>query len=140
MYKKRLTWRNGVKNYLKSPRDKQTAWTVSSKFNWNGIKNEICKVIAQSRWTWIFRDCIFFSSRDTTLLELKKLSGLRKMQKTPNVWVLSMHTGCAERRLWLAGKHRKAYYVGKNGLSYVLTLPVRKRSNFWAITKFSAIM
>ena len=129
MYKKRLTWRNSVKNYLKSPRDKQTAWTVSSKFNWNGIKNEICKVIAQSRGLNIQGLHFFFITWHNSV-----------RTKETSVWVLSMHTGCAERRLWLAGKHRKAYYVGKNGLSYVLTLPVRKRSNFWAITKFSAIM
>ena len=51
-----------------------------------------------------------------------------------------MHTGCTERRLRLAGKHRKTCYVGTNELSYVLSLPVQKRNNFWAMTKFWAIM
>ena len=32
------------------------------------------------------------------------------------------------------------YSVGKNGLSHILMLPVKKRNNFPAITKFWAIM
>ena len=39
---------------------------------------------------------------------------------------------------WL--KNRKTYYVGRNGLSHVVTLPVQKRNNIWAITTFWAIM
>ena len=60
-----------VKFKIKQPREtvhiqsKETAWTVLSEFYWYGIKNEICKVIAQSKWTWLFR-ITFFSSRDTT--------------------------------------------------------------------------
>ena len=58
--------------------------------------------------------------------------------------IIDINQRAEELKLNLAEHHItaidwKTYYLGKNELSYILTLPVQRRNNFKAITKFWAI-
>ena len=68
---------------------------------------------------------------------LNKLIDLRKMQKPP-AYGYFQFIQVAQREETVIGW--KMYSVSKNWLSHILMLPVQKRNNFPAITKFWAIM